>query len=775
MAVDNPEHLRRVAMQGASAQGVWNQLDGLLVFGATGQQSDAELLGRFIAQRDVGAEAAFAALVERHGPMVLGVCRRVLGNQHEAEDAFQATFLVLARKAASIARPEELANWLFGVACRTAMEARTTGSRRRARERRVHAMSRRAFKSTEPDESVRDELRAILDEELARLPERYRGALVLCELEGLTRRASAQKLGIPEGTLSSRLARAKDLLRRRLLRRGLVLSSVALDRGLECQIRAQAVTIPFSLLEPTTRAATRVTAGTAIAEAASSSITALTEGALKAMLVAKLMGTVLGVVALAIVIAGAGVLARPAARVAAQSPNRGGPPAAHKALAYKIAVARRPNSNPNKRLVLSGTTVIDPNHLYRIRARFAPARVDRVGKVSDFARDLRSSVIRELEPGDRVTKGDILAVLHSVDVTSKKADLVNALVQLERDEQILGRIDKNRAVVPEVLFLLQKSALQRDRTEINRALNNLKAWDIPQDEIDALYAEAKKLGAENIKTEEDAWFLTPDGRWKRRDDPAKRDQGEARQKPESRWGRVSLRAPGDGTIIQRSIHVGELVLDNSVNLFQIADLSRLNVIAKCAEDDLPTLQALHADGRRWTVQTRVGGQDIEIPGTIDEIGSMIDPNEHMAVIKGHVDNTEQRLYAGQHVTVTIEIPPSDDIVEIPAEALLEDGKQSLVLVQPDAARRAFTLQRVQVIERRHGKVLLRATTIPRERQLTTAEAEQGLLPVEPLPAGERVLLRGAPGSADNRLDTLERKLDQLLEAVHASRQPATAK
>ncbi len=186
-------------MRGTTSRGVWNQLDGLLVFGATGQLSDEELLGRFVGRRDDGAEAAFAALVEPYGPMVLGVGRRVLGNRHEAEDAFQATFLVLARKAASIARPEQLANWLFGVARRTALDARGRTVCRKARERRVHAISRSEIKPAGDDQPDLDELRTILDQELARLPERSRGALVLCELDGLSRRAAAARLGIPGG------------------------------------------------------------------------------------------------------------------------------------------------------------------------------------------------------------------------------------------------------------------------------------------------------------------------------------------------------------------------------------------------------------------------------------------------------------------------------------------------------------------------------------------------------------------------------------------------
>ena len=243
-------------MRGAPSRCVWKQLDGLFRFGVAGHLGDEELLGRFVGagglDRDESAEAAFAALVERYGPMVLGVCRRVLGDRHEAEDAFQAVFLVLARKAASIARRQQLANWLYGVACRTALDARARAIRRQARERKAYAMS--PSEVNPADEVDLDELRSILDEELARLPERYRGAVVLCELDGLSRHAAAQRLGIPEGTLSSRLARAKELLRERLKRRGLVPSAITLSAALAPEARA--LLIPPALAGSTIEAAT---------------------------------------------------------------------------------------------------------------------------------------------------------------------------------------------------------------------------------------------------------------------------------------------------------------------------------------------------------------------------------------------------------------------------------------------------------------------------------------------------------------------------------------
>src|SRR5262245_59467150 len=169
--------------------------------GTAGGETDAELLGRFLDRRD---EAAFALLVRRHGPMVYGVCRRLLPTDQDAEDAFQATFLVLARKARAAA-PREVGNWLFGVARRAALLSRRSIARRRERVGDV----------PERPATPRDELRAVLDEELSRLPDTYRTVIVLCDLEGRTRREAAAMLGWPEGTVAGRLARARELLARR--------------------------------------------------------------------------------------------------------------------------------------------------------------------------------------------------------------------------------------------------------------------------------------------------------------------------------------------------------------------------------------------------------------------------------------------------------------------------------------------------------------------------------------------------------------------------------
>ena len=291
-------------MAGASSREVLRHLNTLFHCGATGQLSDTELLERFVAGRDEAAEAAFAALVERHGVMVLGVCRRVLGNRDDAEDAFQATFLVLARKAAAIARREQLASWLHGVARRAALDARARTIRQKAREKRLGAM----LPIEPPDQALASELRAVLDEELARLPERHRTAILLCELEGLSRREAAARLGVSEGTLSSRLARAKSRLRDRLTRRGLALSAATLAALLAQD--AHAVLLPPILVDSTIRVATLVAAGSSLAGVVSTSVATLSEGVLKAMLLAKLKFAFLGVVTLAVVSTSVGVLAQ---------------------------------------------------------------------------------------------------------------------------------------------------------------------------------------------------------------------------------------------------------------------------------------------------------------------------------------------------------------------------------------------------------------------------------------------------------------------------------
>jgi RNA polymerase sigma factor (sigma-70 family) len=240
--------------------------------------TDGELLTRFAARRD---EAAFAALMRRHGPMVLGVCRRVLADMHDADDAFQATFLILVRKAGSLSRPELLGHWLYGVAYRTAVRVRAqTAARRRREGSPMHEPP-----APPAEDAAWHELRTLLDEELNRLPEKYRRAFVLCDLEGLTNEQAARRLGCPKGTVLSRLSRARELLRHRLNRRGVTVTTTALT-ALVAENATAAV--PVVLFDTTLTSALLFATGPAAAGALSAPAAAIAEGVLKTMYFTKL-------------------------------------------------------------------------------------------------------------------------------------------------------------------------------------------------------------------------------------------------------------------------------------------------------------------------------------------------------------------------------------------------------------------------------------------------------------------------------------------------------
>ena len=261
----------------------------------TNDAADADLLERFARSGDA---AAFTALVACHGPMVLGVCGRMLGDPHDAEDAFQATFMVLARKAGMLGRGDSVGAWLHGVAYRVAAHARTDRARRRTHERRATAMP---VADTTPA-ILWEDLRPVLDAEVGRLPEKYRVPVVLCYLGGKTYDEAARELGCPKGTIATRLVKARELLRDRLIARGATLPAAGLLAVLADSAQAS---IPPALLQATVEAATISTAPTAVA--------VLTEEVLKAMAVPRLKSITVLLAAGLLLAAGAAAFAyRPA-------------------------------------------------------------------------------------------------------------------------------------------------------------------------------------------------------------------------------------------------------------------------------------------------------------------------------------------------------------------------------------------------------------------------------------------------------------------------------
>jgi len=279
-----------------------------LVTGAGGDATDQQLLERYAAEGD---EDAFAALVRRHGPLVHGVCRRILGNSHDADDAFQATFLVLAKKAGTVVWRESIANWLYGVAYRTASRVRVQGASRSRHEQA--AGSQRMPPDAEHAEAR--ELRQLLDEELIRLPERYRMPVLLCCLHDQTINEAAQQLGWSFATVKNRVQRGRDMLRQRLQRRGIELSA-----GVLAAIVANGVgaTVAPPLLG--------ITVKSIIAGPVSEPVAALGKGVLQAMFREKLTRVAVAALILGLIGTGAAIpvyrawAAKPAAAVLAPNP-----------------------------------------------------------------------------------------------------------------------------------------------------------------------------------------------------------------------------------------------------------------------------------------------------------------------------------------------------------------------------------------------------------------------------------------------------------------------
>jgi RNA polymerase sigma factor (sigma-70 family) len=297
------------------------------------QRTDAELVEHFVANGD---QAAFEALVRRHGPMVLGVCRRIVQHTQDAEDAFQATFLILARKAATLARRELLSGWLYGVAFRVARRSRTMRARRKLRERPFHD-----HHGKEDGNGVYSDLEPLLDEELHRLPKAYQLPILLCDLQGKSRRDAAEQIGVPEGTLSSRLARGRELLRQRLTRRGVTLGAGALLAALT---RDASAALPSTLVSSTAQAASLYAVGPLTTGLVSTKVLTLAEGGLKSLLLVKLQ--IAGALLLAVgVVGGLLTLRTPDAAPQTATPGRSAvapavqPPAPPKA-APLVAAAR---------------------------------------------------------------------------------------------------------------------------------------------------------------------------------------------------------------------------------------------------------------------------------------------------------------------------------------------------------------------------------------------------------------------------------------------------
>ncbi len=384
--------------------GVIGGIQTLFSVGTTAALSDGRLLERFLSENEEAAQAAFACLVERHGPMVMRVCKGVLHDAHAAEDAFQVTFLILARKARSIRKRDSIASWLFGVARRVARKAKAQNTRRAILETERAAQEPSAVANAQFD--FHDEIH----QEVDRLPDRYRSAVVLCYFEGLTKEQAATRLAVPAETIKTRLARARERLRRRLVERGL-----APEAFTAYTTDLVFVSLPRSVVEKTAFAAFQAWAGRSAGLSASATV--LFEGMRKAMLIAQLqtmaMATASVVVASALVATALPALAPLEAGPAPQQPQ---------------APARKPAPQPAPAPIAPdapNTLTLKKGGLDRtIRLTGALSAADMVG-----LSPRHSGILKEIMVvvGQRVRKSETVAVVEDEDL----------VVAVERSEALL--------------------------------------------------------------------------------------------------------------------------------------------------------------------------------------------------------------------------------------------------------------------------------------------------------------------------------------------------
>jgi cobalt-zinc-cadmium efflux system membrane fusion protein len=382
------------------------------------------------------------------------------------------------------------------------------------------------------------------------------------------------------------------------------------------------------------------------------------------------------------------------------------PPEVVKRLGVQTAKARR--ATETRPLELSGSLVLDPSHLARVHSRFPGEVVE----IADAAGTSESSsplktVSRPLRYGDHVAKGQLLAVVWNTDLGNKKSDLVDAISQLRVDEQWLTAQTKvyNEGAASEATWRQAKRNVETDLNRVAAAERTLRVWRVPEEEIQAVKQEAARIVQRQGKR-----------------DPEK----------EKAWARVEVRAPFDGVIVEKNVAFGDIV-DTSSDLFKVANLARLTVWAHVFEEDLPALQNLTPEQRKWKVRLQAEPTAPPLVGTIDVIGYVIDPNQHTAVVMGQVDNPEGRLRSGQFITAIVDLPPSPGEVALPTPALVEDGVTSVVFVQPDLDKPVFTQQQVAVARRGREVIHLRSHLRPEEEK-------KG---IKALPPGTPIVTAGA--------------------------------
>ncbi len=374
------------------------------------------------------------------------------------------------------------------------------------------------------------------------------------------------------------------------------------------------------------------------------------------------------------------------------------------------------------RLTLSGSLFLDSNRMVRVHSRFA-GEVVSIGNIDCTGKSGKAAVARPLRLGDHVGKGQLLAVIWSKDVGEKKSDLVNALSKLYLDEAQLKSL---RSLGDQVVGMQKvreaERARESDIIEVDRVERTLRSWRLTETEINGVRAEAEKIHKGDVVSD---------------------------MAIDKSWAEVEVRSPFEGIVLEKNIVAGDIV-DTSLDLFKIADLSVLGVMANVYEEDLPALESLRPDDRRWTVALKSQIDGPGISGTIDLIGNIVDPNQHTAAVMGWLDNKEGRLRAGQFITATVNLPAAAGEVLIPDTAMIEDGSHCIVFVASNASGTEVTRRNIALVSRGQDVAFVRS-------QPTAEEEAQGCQPLAP---GEWVVAAGSielDGALENALATVPQR------------------
>lgn len=372
-----------------------------------------------------------------------------------------------------------------------------------------------------------------------------------------------------------------------------------------------------------------------------------------------------------------------------------------------------------------GVLALDNERLSRVHSRFD-------GEVVELGRSTDGSD-PTLRVGEHVRKGDLLAVIWSTDLGKKKSELVDALAKLRAEEQLRDRLKKlfDQGAGAGRSYRDAEKEVQARRVEIASLERTLRAWRLTDEDLDDIRKEVADVQKEVEGVR----------------DGGKHGGAKGPSVDSGDWARVEVRAPAGGVVLEKNVIVGDIVGTDD-DLFKIGDLSHLMVWAHVYEEDLPLLEALPRP-IPWVLSLPSRPSDL-FPGVLDKIGSVIDPAQHTALVTGRVDNPSGRLKVGQFVTATVKLPPPEDELEIPAAAVVEDGRESVVFIQADSDEARFIRSPVRVVRRLKDTIYVKKAGVrPGHRVVTSGalllqNAMAGLpAPAEPRP-GVSVSLHGGP-------------------------------